>query len=71
MNRRSFLRFLGLVPLLGLPTTVQERGGPVLTGPPYLVRTVGPEIWTTIVVQSPMNNFRQDLEYATILASMI
>lgn len=56
----------GVIPgPLGSQQLVLAHGGETITPPG---KSVGGG--TTIVVQSPMGNFRQDLQYATILASV-
>lgn len=57
MNRRRFLAMLGAIPAaLALPSL------------PALAKAKSHG--TTIVIQSPMNDFRSDLQYATILSDV-
>lgn len=56
MNRRRFLSLLGLLPAaLALPSM------------PAATRSSG----IKIIIRGPMNDFRSDLQYATILAGLI
>lgn len=59
MNRRRFLSMLGAIPAaLALPAL-----------PPVTKRPVKRPL--TILVQSPMNDFRSDLQYASIMAEKL